>query len=225
MQCGKSHQRREFSCRSPAGYNDGVEQSSPAPLPVIPIKRARRVDLSALLVIVIAGVVWTVYLMIHPSILRLSDGTTTTYRVNPHQINQQSVIMTIACACSVALVIFGRPKSRLRKYGGAGLVLALAVALLLWHQAVGRIIVTPDSLTAPQKSRLFPGKPVTVRFDEMAMLQFHSGNTKSRAGTRQTCYKKDRSEMDFDFGLLGDQAADQVAGYARENGVKVILPR
>jgi hypothetical protein len=201
-----------------------MEQTPPAPLPVIPIKQPSRVDLMALLIIVALGITWAVFRLIHPPILQWTEDDTTTYCVDPRQIKQQIAILIVSGVCAIALITHSPVRSRFRKYGGGELMLVLAVALVLWHQGTARIIVTPDSLTAPRRSRLFPGEPATVRFEEIATLQFHSGNTSSRAGTSQTCYKKDKTEIDLDFGVLGDEAVDKVAGYAREHRVKVRLP-
>jgi len=200
-----------------------VENPPPTPIPVIPIKPPTRIGWALLLSIVFAGLAGCTYFMLHPSIQQETDGQATLYRVNPDQINREVLMLIVAGVCGMALGVHAPADTRYRKYGVAGLTLAVILPVVLWHHHAARITITPDSLTAPQRSQLLPGEPITVRFDQMTMLQF-IGNKGDKAGTRQRCHTKDHREIEFDFGPLGDAVADTIAELAKAQGVPVTRP-
>ncbi|HSI33055.1 MAG TPA: hypothetical protein VK986_05645 [Tepidisphaeraceae bacterium] len=135
-----------------------------------------------------------------------------------------SVTAVIFCAVGVLAVatFFTRPHRWLAMLAAVALTLAIGFGLGLWQQAVARAELTPTTLVAPARVRgIFPGDPVTVRLDKLAMLEL-VGDPAERETHYQRAYAAPGVYVDLDLGPLYRTTYEELVAAAQARGVKVM---
>jgi hypothetical protein len=100
------------------------------------------------------------------------------------------------------------------------MLLTVAVVCLVpvWHQSACHVIVTPATVTAPERGGLFPGAPTTVPLDNLADIYFQG----ERRGSRFQIFRTKTGErIDLDFGSAAAAATEQVDANATAFGVRI----
>lgn len=155
-----------------------------------------------------------VFFVVRPRVVVETAGDQTTVRIDPAALRRQASTLVAASVCGVLAVIAGA-----RRWTIAGLVVILVLPVAIWHQAVSRVIVTPDSFTAPLEARFFPGTPTTVRFDELFALRLYP--RESSKSDFQYAYTKKGRVIRLEFGPLIDAAGPVIEKRAAARALKV----
>lgn len=156
-----------------------------------------------------------VWMLMRPAVAVSVDGDQTTIQISSEMMAREWGALWVAFACAgMAWVAVGWRRSIV-----LGLVVAVLLPVVVWHQNAARVVITPDALTAPTEGRLLPGAPATVRFDQVAWLWLTSRDR--RSSRFQQCRMKDGREVRFELGPLIDEAGPIVERYARERGARV----
>jgi hypothetical protein len=163
-----------------------------------------------------AGVAVCAWMLMRPAVVVSVAGDRTTIELAPAMVPRELAALGAAFVCAVlAWVVVGWRRSI-----GLGLVVAVLLPMVVWHQNAARVVLTPDTLTAPTEGRLLPGAPTTVRFDQVAMLWLTSRDR--RSSRFQQCRMKDGREIRFELGPLIDEAGPLIERYGRERGARVM---
>jgi hypothetical protein len=189
----------------------------PQAVPVVPIGRGRVLLSWALTLVGLAALVAGVFTLVRPPIAVETVGDETRVSVSPDVVRRAAVSL-LAAGAAAALLAWSAPSPRSREWGGIGLVLVAVLAVPVWHQRAARVVVTPDAVTAPTPSRLLPGAPATVRFDEVAFAHL---SDRSDAGMFQYFLMKDGREVRLELGPLMDEAGRLIDAHARGKGARV----
>jgi hypothetical protein len=184
------------------------------PVPVVSVRRRSPFVAGSLSGLMWALLALSIFFVVRPRIVVETAGDQTTVRIDPAAIRRQVLTLIAAGVGGVLSVIVGA-----RRWTVAGLVMSLVLPVAIWHQAVSRVIVTPDSLTAPLEARLFPGTPTTVRFDELFALRLYP--RESSNSTFQYAYTKKGQVIRLEFGPLIDAAGPVIESRAAARGLGV----
>jgi hypothetical protein len=183
--------------------------------PVAPLGWWRRALGGALGAGVWVGVAVCVWMLVRPRVEVVVAGDRTTIQISPEMMAWEWAALWVAFACAgLAWVAVGWRRSIV-----LGLVLAVVLPVVVWHQNAARVVITPDTLTAPTEGRLLPGAPATVRFDRVAWFWLTSRD--KRSGRSQHCQMKDGRQIWFELGPLIDEAGPLIEQYGRERGARV----
>ena len=187
------------------------------PVPVLPLGRGRTLLTYALAAVAAAALVTGVLSLVRPSIAVVTLGDETRISFGPEVLRRGAIALLVG-GVAAALLAWSAPSSSLRKSGATGLVLAAVLALPQWHQWAARVVVTPDAVTGPAPSRLFPGPPTTVQFDQAAFVHLSDRNG---AGSFLQFTMRNGRQIELELGPLIDEAGRLIDAHARGKGARV----
>jgi hypothetical protein len=168
-------------------------------------------------VLLLASLTGAITSLARPSFTIQTSGETTEYRVAPASIERSAILLAVSVVSATALLLREIPR-RLKKLAGSALVVALASTVPLWHHAVCRVTVTPETFTAPLRGGLFPGQLTVLRFADLADIFFQGERTGSRY---QICRTRKNVRIELDCGPLSTILSGDIETPARAHQVRV----
>jgi len=191
----------------------------PEPLPVLPLPPRVAVPL-ILLAPAAAAVGAAIVRLAEPAVIVTRGPGRLAYAVERGHVSVTALLFAGAAVLAAA-IFFTRPHRGIAILAALVVTLSIGFGLGLWHQAVARAELTPTTLIAPARVRgIFPGNPVTVRLDKLAMLEL-VGDPRERETHYQRAYAAPGQYVDLDLGPLYGAAEDDLIAAAERLGVKV----
>ena len=187
------------------------------PRPVLPISQPWPVVTNVIVVVLLAALAGGIFSLARPALAIETVGDATHYRIDPESVRRSAALLVLAAATAFALL--RREVSReLKKISGILLTAAVVCLVPVWHQSACHVIVTPATVTAPERGGLFPGAPTTVPLDNLADIYFQG----ERRGSRFQIFRTKTGErIDLDFGSAAAAATEQVDANATALGVRI----
>jgi hypothetical protein len=187
------------------------------PRPVVPIQPPSALVTQLLALVMLAALAGGILSLARPALVIETVGDATHYRIDPESVRRSAALPVLAAATAVALL--RREVSRdLKKLSGILLTAAVVCLVPVWHQSACHVIVTPATVTAPERGGLFPGAPTTVPLDNLADIYFQG----ERRGSRFQIFRTKTGErIDLDFGSAAAAATEQVDANATAFGVRI----
>jgi hypothetical protein len=190
------------------------------PIPVLPLPPRVVLPLVLLVPAAILAVMAIVRLT-SPVVNVVREPGRVIYAVERGHVSVTAVMFGAVGVLAVA-IFFTRAHGGIAMLAAVALTMAIGFGLGLWHQAVARAELTPTTLVAPARVRgIFPGDPVTVRLDKLAMLEL-VGDPAERDTHHQRAYAAPGVYVDLDLGPLYGAAYDDLIAAAQARGVKLM---
>jgi len=211
-----------MSALNPFQFQQG-DSGEMSPQPVIPLPPKRVWVPLMVLLLAVAGIVLTIFRIMDPQVVITREGDALTYEVAGGQIGMSAGIVAICALLAIGSLLL-RPVSRVALLAATVLVLCIGLGLTLLHHRSAKVVLTPDSLTAPLRARgILPGDSFTLRFDKMQMLQL-IGHPDRWEKTYQRIYTGfgPGGEVEVNVGPLFRAVRDELVERATKYGVRVV---